>query len=49
MTRGMAEVNAGVGTGLPFGGTNGTRLVCGIEDIDGATPSVKVSRHRVVV
>ena len=48
MTRGMAEVDAGVGTGLPFGCTNGARLVGGIKDVDGATPSVEVGRYHIV-
>ena len=49
MARGMTEVNAGVGTGLPFRRTNGTRLVGGVKYIDGATPGVEVGRYHVVL
>ena len=48
MTGGMAEVDAGVGTGLPFGCTNGARLVGGVEDVDGATPGVEGGRYHFV-
>ena len=48
MARGMTEVNDGVGTGLSFRRTDGTRLVGGVKNIDGATPGVEGGRYHVV-